>query len=365
MSEKLRVYLASAIFNTADRDYAKKILNKLESNGLSVYWPWRDAGDAYLKSKFKGEMLKVNDEIVKRNLKAIRRSDIVIAISEGADVDSGTSMEIGYSNALGKPIFGLRTDFRTHGEHIGNTNIMLTRSMAKLFSNENDLINTLKTLKRDIKKDEIPEFYSVISEEYTDLQSHPITNAIRIAENVYTKCLLKGKKYNTALDLGCGRGEFLENVSAKIKIGADISESMIELYKKSNPRYNFIISNIEHGIPIRSGSVDIVHSSFLLDHINDVKVFFSEVNRVLRNNDAILLLSFHDKLMEKYRKNSESFIFKSVSGGNYNVPSTLRNISTITELSSNYFKALSKDTISIKTRNGRIGLDYLVLGVKK
>ena len=45
-------------------------------------------------------------------LDAINHCDAVVAILDGADVDSGTCIEMGYAKAKGKLVVGVRTDFR-------------------------------------------------------------------------------------------------------------------------------------------------------------------------------------------------------------------------------------------------------------
>jgi nucleoside 2-deoxyribosyltransferase len=59
-------------------------------------------------------------------LSYLERCDIVLAILDGADADSGTSFEVGYARARGLPIIGLRTDWRPAED--GGGNCMLTRS---------------------------------------------------------------------------------------------------------------------------------------------------------------------------------------------------------------------------------------------
>jgi len=43
----------------------------------------------------------------------LSRCDMVVALLDGADVDSGVAFEIGYARGLGKPVLGVRTDYRT------------------------------------------------------------------------------------------------------------------------------------------------------------------------------------------------------------------------------------------------------------
>src|SRR4051794_21133183 len=47
----------------------------------------------------------------------IRLAAAVLAVLDGADVDSGTAAEIGYAAALGIPVVGLRTDLRVTGDN--------------------------------------------------------------------------------------------------------------------------------------------------------------------------------------------------------------------------------------------------------
>lgn len=63
----------------------------------------------------------LNARIAAKNEEAIRRCDLVIAVLDGVDVDSGTASEIGFAYGLGKPSFGLRTDSRLAGDNLGST----------------------------------------------------------------------------------------------------------------------------------------------------------------------------------------------------------------------------------------------------
>ena len=68
-------------------------------------------------------------------MSALKNSDILIAIIDGADADSGTSWEMGYASALGKKIIALRTDFRRSGSH-EKVNLMLEESSTVVISKE-------------------------------------------------------------------------------------------------------------------------------------------------------------------------------------------------------------------------------------
>jgi nucleoside 2-deoxyribosyltransferase len=63
---------------------------------------------------------RLNVEIGQNNRVAIDRCDVVFAVLDGVDVDSGTAAEIGYAFARGKAILGYRGDFRLSADNDGS-----------------------------------------------------------------------------------------------------------------------------------------------------------------------------------------------------------------------------------------------------
>ena len=63
----------------------------------------------------------LNRRIGAANVRAIDSCDLVLAILDGADVDSGTAAEIGYAFARGKLVLGYRGDFRLAADNAGST----------------------------------------------------------------------------------------------------------------------------------------------------------------------------------------------------------------------------------------------------
>ena len=62
---------------------------------------------------------KLNPRIGAKNRDLIDACDLVFAVLDGVDVDSGTAAEIGYAFARGKPILGYRGDFRLSADNDG------------------------------------------------------------------------------------------------------------------------------------------------------------------------------------------------------------------------------------------------------
>lgn len=125
-----RVYIASPLgFAASTNAFMHDLVARLE-RVVAVENPWDDlrfvddfAEIATLESYDDrvSRLGKINHEIGKTNAERIDKSDGMLAILDGVDVDSGTASEIGYAYARGKKVYGLRTDFRLAGDNLGAT----------------------------------------------------------------------------------------------------------------------------------------------------------------------------------------------------------------------------------------------------
>ena len=70
-------------------------------------------------------------------------SQIVVAVLDGADADSGTCWECGYAYAKGMKVVGLRTDVRKGGDDGSGLNLMLSTSSAALVRSVDELLKYL------------------------------------------------------------------------------------------------------------------------------------------------------------------------------------------------------------------------------
>ena len=135
---RYRIYLAAPLFSEAERAYNLVLRDLLETHLFEVYLP-QEVGDT--------SHTRCRDEhraIFSRHLAALRDADLVVAVIDGADADSGTSWEMGYAYAHDKPLVALRTDFRIAGHH-ERVNLMLEES-ANVVTAKEDLPRALGSL---------------------------------------------------------------------------------------------------------------------------------------------------------------------------------------------------------------------------
>ncbi len=128
--KKPTAYLASPLgFSEAGRMfYYGKLLPALMKAGFRVLDPWKltpakeiaSAANLPYGTKRRARWAAVNPIIAANNAHAIENADIIIAVLDGTDVDSGTAAEIGYGSALGKPSIGYRGDFRLASDNEGS-----------------------------------------------------------------------------------------------------------------------------------------------------------------------------------------------------------------------------------------------------
>ena len=126
----MKIYMASPLgFSEAGRAFYKDVLRKVKRLGHTPIDPWTLTAKAKIDrvqkipygAKKRDARRKLNVEIGGNNRAGIDRADMVLAVLDGVDVDSGTAAEIGYAFAKGKPILGYRGDFRLSADNDGTT----------------------------------------------------------------------------------------------------------------------------------------------------------------------------------------------------------------------------------------------------
>jgi len=105
------VYVAGPLFSQAEREFLEKMVDCLaQAANLD---PIRDF---FLPHRDGGELGKgpTREYIFNLDIDRINSAEVIVALLDGQDSDSGTCIELGYAYALNKKVFGILTDFRSY-----------------------------------------------------------------------------------------------------------------------------------------------------------------------------------------------------------------------------------------------------------
>lgn len=127
--KKTKVYLASPLgFSRENTPYRDRIKDRLRALGCEIFDPWEqqevakriEAALSVEEGPHRAAAIKAAASFTGGvNAQGLKESDIVLAVLDGTEPDSGTVAEVGYGAGIGKRCFGLRTDFRDCGDFPG------------------------------------------------------------------------------------------------------------------------------------------------------------------------------------------------------------------------------------------------------
>ena len=141
----MKIYLAAPVFSQMERQYNRRIAEK-----LSALLP---RSEVILPQDFRvgPRGSSFNDRrhlaaLCKRCMKEISSADAVLALLDGADADSGVAFEVGYARGQGKPVLGVRTDYRQL--QLKGLNVMLAEGCTDVICHFsfNENLDTLATI---------------------------------------------------------------------------------------------------------------------------------------------------------------------------------------------------------------------------
>lgn len=90
-------------------------------------------------------MEKEKRSIYEADITALKKSDVVVAVLDGVDVECGVAFEIGYAAALGKPIIGLKTDRRTFSS-VEDVNLIVEVPVKGIYKSVEGVIEALNKI---------------------------------------------------------------------------------------------------------------------------------------------------------------------------------------------------------------------------
>ena len=145
----MKIYLAGPLFSTAERIANRELAGLLSKQlpDVEIILPQDfKFHDQYASRRwFKEVYIQCVDGIIK--------ADMMVAILDGPCSDDGTCFEVGYAIAKGKPVIGVRTDFRESQER--GMNLMLSQGCTEIVhrpSFDEDSTSLARDIARKIKK---------------------------------------------------------------------------------------------------------------------------------------------------------------------------------------------------------------------
>jgi nucleoside 2-deoxyribosyltransferase len=116
------IYLAAPLFSIVERRWNRDLaaaISKTIPNAVVIL-----PQDFRISNRYND--VRHWPAIYRECIKAIDRADVLVAVVDGPDADSGTAFEMGYACKAGKPVVAVRTDFRQNQDR--GLNIMLSQA---------------------------------------------------------------------------------------------------------------------------------------------------------------------------------------------------------------------------------------------
>ena len=104
-------------------------------------------------------------------------------------------------------------------------------------------------------------------------------NALRAESRSYLRNVLNTIKFESALDVGTGRGHYIS------ELGSDKKVLTLDYVPYDDV---LVVANIEKGLPICETSFDVIILSHTLEHIFDTKALISDCFRILKPGGSLV-----------------------------------------------------------------------------
>lgn len=118
-----------------------------------------------------------------------------------------------------------------------------------------------------------------------------------------------GDSCDAVIDIGCGYGDFINNVKAKKKYAIDLNPDAAGYLSESVNFHSTKVTDLSH---IEDASIDVAFSSNLLEHLSDdeLSIAASEFLRILRPGG--LFITMQPNFYYAYREYFDDFTHKKV-----------------------------------------------------
>ena len=137
------VFVSGPIFSEGEMWFIKQVVSAIEKLGFKAVWAFMEERELIVDKKLAGK--EWTEKVYLFITGRIDKCDLVVAILDGVDVDSGTAWEIGYAVGKGKKVIGIKTDERIYAKD-QSVNLMIQESVKVVKSLE-ELGEELSNLK--------------------------------------------------------------------------------------------------------------------------------------------------------------------------------------------------------------------------
>lgn len=139
-----RVFLSAPYYTAAEDAFARELERDLSGLGFEVMFP---PGAKDVREGLASGRQGVSPALFKEKVRCLDECDAVVALLEGPDCNSETGWDCGYGYSKYKPVFGMRTDFRTLGDIGGQVNLMIEQSLvdSRLYRSASEIGQRVKT----------------------------------------------------------------------------------------------------------------------------------------------------------------------------------------------------------------------------
>lgn len=161
-------------------------------------------------------------------------------------------------------------------------------SFVLLRNQSNEFLSFSKTSQMQVKYDKIGLDYNLTRRADPYLTEQLFHHLAPFKDGIY-------------LDIGCGTGNYTNELQKKgfQFIGIDPSERMLEKAQRKNSKIDWRVGSAENtGLP--ENTLDGIVASLTIHHWTDLKMGFSELNRVLKPGSKIVLFTSTPKQMKGY-----------------------------------------------------------------
>ncbi|KGR85001.1 nucleoside 2-deoxyribosyltransferase [Lysinibacillus odysseyi] len=156
----MKAYLANGLFSIGDRYVNEQIAKALREaiDGIALYVPQEN--DAINDKSAYADSLA----IAAADLAHLQESDVLIAVMDGVEIDSGVAAEIGVFSTFNRPIIALLSDVRQQGrdnekkiqalieDGVENQFIYRNLFVVGLIKQNGVIVNTIEQLVDEVEK---------------------------------------------------------------------------------------------------------------------------------------------------------------------------------------------------------------------